>query len=38
MSMALVGLRVPGIIIRNPACVTKTYPHFFNDLERLRGA
>ncbi len=38
MSMALVGLRVPGIVIRNPACVTKTYPHFFNDLERLRGA
>jgi 3-phosphoshikimate 1-carboxyvinyltransferase len=38
MSMALVGLRVPGIVIRNPACVTKTYPHFFNDLERLPGA
>jgi 3-phosphoshikimate 1-carboxyvinyltransferase len=38
MSMALVGLRVPGIVIRNPACVTKTYPHFFNDLERLRAA
>jgi 3-phosphoshikimate 1-carboxyvinyltransferase len=38
MSMALVGLRVPGIVIRNPACVTKTYPHFFNDLERLRTA
>jgi 3-phosphoshikimate 1-carboxyvinyltransferase len=37
MSMALIGLRVPGIIIKNPACVAKTYPHFFTDLERLRG-
>lgn len=37
MSLALVGLRVPGVVIKNPACVAKTYPHFFNDLERLRG-
>jgi 3-phosphoshikimate 1-carboxyvinyltransferase len=36
MSMALVGLRVPGIVIDNPACVAKTYPRFFEDLERLR--
>lgn len=36
MSLALLGLRVPGIIIRNPACVGKTYPEFFTDLERLR--
>jgi 3-phosphoshikimate 1-carboxyvinyltransferase len=36
MSMALIGLRVPGIVIKNPACVAKTYPHFFEDLERLR--
>jgi 3-phosphoshikimate 1-carboxyvinyltransferase len=38
MSMALIGLRVPGIIIKNPACVAKTYPRFWEDLERLRGA
>ena len=31
-----VGLRVPGILIDNPACVAKTYPRFFEDLERLR--
>jgi 3-phosphoshikimate 1-carboxyvinyltransferase len=36
MSLALVGLRVPGIVIRNPGCVAKTYPQFFDDLEKLR--
>ncbi|MBM3997072.1 MAG: 3-phosphoshikimate 1-carboxyvinyltransferase [Planctomycetes bacterium] len=36
MSLALVGLKVPGIVIDNPACVAKTYPRFFDDLERLR--
>jgi 3-phosphoshikimate 1-carboxyvinyltransferase len=29
-------LRVPGVVIRNPGCVAKTYPEFFDDLERLR--
>ncbi|HMF19840.1 MAG TPA: 3-phosphoshikimate 1-carboxyvinyltransferase, partial [Gemmataceae bacterium] len=36
MSMSLVGLRVPGIVIKNPACVGKTYPRFFEGLEKLR--
>jgi 3-phosphoshikimate 1-carboxyvinyltransferase len=36
MSLALIGLRVPGIVIKNPGCVAKTYPHFFEDLDRLR--
>jgi 3-phosphoshikimate 1-carboxyvinyltransferase len=36
MSMALIGLRVPGIVIKNPGCVAKTYPNFFADLDRLR--
>jgi len=36
MSMALIGLKVPGIVIKNPGCVAKTYPGFFADLERLR--
>jgi 3-phosphoshikimate 1-carboxyvinyltransferase len=36
MSMALIGLRVPGIVIKNPACVAKTYPGFFDDLDNLR--
>jgi 3-phosphoshikimate 1-carboxyvinyltransferase len=37
MSMALIGLRVPGVVIKNPACVAKTYPRFFEDLEKLRS-
>ncbi|MBI3407642.1 MAG: 3-phosphoshikimate 1-carboxyvinyltransferase [Planctomycetes bacterium] len=36
MAMALVGLKVPGIVIKNPGCVAKTYPGFFEDLEKLR--
>jgi 3-phosphoshikimate 1-carboxyvinyltransferase len=36
MSLALVGLRVPGIVIKDPGCVAKTYPNFFADLEKLR--
>jgi len=36
MSLALVGLKIPGVIIDNPACVAKTYPRFFEDLVLLR--
>ena len=36
MSMALLGLRVPRIEIRNSACVSKTFPDFFSVLEDLR--
>jgi 3-phosphoshikimate 1-carboxyvinyltransferase len=36
MAMALVGLRVPGIVIKNPACVAKTYPRYFDDLRSMR--
>lgn len=35
MSLALVGLRVPGVTIRDPGCVAKTYPEFFDDLMEL---
>ena len=35
MSFALVGLRAPGIVIRNPACVAKTFPDFWQRLARL---
>lgn len=35
MSFALVGLRVRGIEIIDPACVAKTWPRFFQMLERL---
>jgi 3-phosphoshikimate 1-carboxyvinyltransferase len=36
MSLALVGLKVPGVVIKDPGCVAKTYPDFFSDLEKLR--
>jgi 3-phosphoshikimate 1-carboxyvinyltransferase len=35
MSFAIAGLVQPGIVIRNPGCTAKTYPHFFADLRRL---
>ncbi|MFG1605108.1 3-phosphoshikimate 1-carboxyvinyltransferase [Actinoplanes sp. NPDC049265] len=35
MSLALLGLRAPGIEISYPACVAKTYPAFFDDLAAL---
>ena len=36
MSMALVGLAVPGVVILDPQCTSKTYPKFFDDLAGLR--
>jgi 3-phosphoshikimate 1-carboxyvinyltransferase len=35
MSFALAGLRIPGVVIRDPGCTAKTYPEFFADLRRL---
>jgi 3-phosphoshikimate 1-carboxyvinyltransferase len=35
MSLALAGLHIPSVVIENPRCVEKTYPEFFEDLERL---
>ena len=37
MSLALVGLRVPNVLINNPACTEKTYPRFFEHLARVSG-
>jgi 3-phosphoshikimate 1-carboxyvinyltransferase len=37
MSLALVGLKVPGVVIRNPGCVAKTYPGFWQDLLKVGG-
>jgi 3-phosphoshikimate 1-carboxyvinyltransferase len=37
MSLALVGLRVPGVAVADPGCVAKTFPGFWALLERLRG-
>ena len=36
MAFSLIGLRVPGIAMRNPHCVRKTFPDFFRQLDGLR--
>jgi 3-phosphoshikimate 1-carboxyvinyltransferase len=36
MSFALIGLKVPGVVIKDPGCVAKTFPDFFSVLETLR--
>ena len=36
MSLALVGLQVPGVVIQDPQCTEMTYPRFFRDLASLR--
>ena len=30
MSLAVVGLKVPGVLIQNPACVNKSFPEFWD--------
>ena len=35
MSLALIGLRVPGVTILDPGCTAKTYPGYFVDLAKL---
>ena len=36
MAFSLIGLRIPGIVIENPACVSKTFPNYFEVLDMLR--
>ncbi len=36
MSLALIGLKAPGIAIRDPACVNKTFPSYFKCLDAFR--
>jgi 3-phosphoshikimate 1-carboxyvinyltransferase len=36
MAFALIGLRFDGVTIDNPACVSKTFPKYFEVLETLR--
>ena len=35
MSFSLIGLKAPGIRIKDPGCVNKTFPTFFDMLARL---
>ncbi|MCA9232602.1 MAG: 3-phosphoshikimate 1-carboxyvinyltransferase [Planctomycetales bacterium] len=37
MSFALAGLVQPGVVITDPGCTAKTYPRFFEDLEKVCG-
>jgi 3-phosphoshikimate 1-carboxyvinyltransferase len=37
MSFAITGLKAPGITIKNPGCVNKTFPDFWKKLEQLRS-
>lgn len=38
MSLALIGLRNPGIVIRDPDCTGKTYPNYWQDLAQFSGS
>ncbi len=38
MSLALVGLRVPSVVIEDPRCTEKTYPNFFRDLAAVANS
>ena len=37
MSLALVGLKVPGMVIRDPGCTAKTYPGFWGVFKNVGG-
>ncbi len=37
MAFAVAGARLPGVVIRDPGCVAKTYPAFFDDWHGLRA-
>lgn len=36
MSLALIGLRVPGVVVVDPGCVAKTFPTYFELFESMR--
>jgi 3-phosphoshikimate 1-carboxyvinyltransferase len=38
MSFSVLGLAAHGIDILNPRCVSKTFPEYFSELEKLSGA
>jgi 3-phosphoshikimate 1-carboxyvinyltransferase len=37
MAFSLIGLRFDGVTIENPACVSKTFPNFFDVLAQLQA-
>ena len=37
MAFTIAGLAVPGVVIDDPGCVTKTWPGFFAEVARWTG-
>lgn len=37
MSFAVAGLKIPGVVIKDPECVSKSFPEFWEFLEQLRS-
>lgn len=37
MSFAIAGLRVDGIAIKNPSCVSKSFPNFWDEFQKLEN-
>ncbi|MEJ7651918.1 MAG: hypothetical protein WKH64_00420 [Chloroflexia bacterium] len=37
MSFAVAGLRAPGVKIKDPECVNKTFPGYFAEFDALTG-
>jgi 3-phosphoshikimate 1-carboxyvinyltransferase len=35
MAAGILSMRLPGLLVEDAACVAKSYPAFFRDLERL---
>lgn len=35
MSFALAGTKISGVVINDPGCTAKTYPEYFEDLQRV---
>ncbi len=35
MSFAMAGLKIPGVVIKDPGCVSKTFPDFFERFGKL---
>jgi 3-phosphoshikimate 1-carboxyvinyltransferase len=38
MAFAVAGLRLPGVVIVDPGCVSKSFPGFWSELDRLTSA
>jgi 3-phosphoshikimate 1-carboxyvinyltransferase len=37
MTFGVVGLRIPGVVVREPQCVSKSFPTFWNDLATIEA-